>query len=97
MNTTESDRYPWLWDVDLGNAEFEAVLRGQNRVAGLDADWAMLRLIEYAPYREIRRLLPSAEFLRRWPALMAKVRSTSRRDGMAFFASWLQREGPSDV
>ena len=88
---TELDRYPWLWDVDLDNAAFEDVLRGRKTAAGLDTDWAMLRLIEYAPYREIRRLLPVGDFLRKWPELMAHVRSESRRRGMDFLAAWIQR------
>lgn len=92
MEPIDHPRSPWLWDVPLGNAEFEAVLRGQAAVPGLDVDWAMLRLIEYAPYAEIRRLLPLEPFLRRWPALRARVRSQSRRDGMGFFADWLRRE-----
>jgi hypothetical protein len=91
MNTA-TERYPWLWDVDMDNAAFEAVLRGQSTVSGLGADWAMLRLIEYAPYREIRRLLPLDSFLRRWPALMPRVRSDTRRDGMDFLARRLRRE-----
>ena len=96
MSTT-TERYPWLWDVDMDNAAFDAVLRGQTTVSGLGADWAMLRLIEYAPYGEIRRLLPRDAFLRRWPALMPKVRSVSRRDGMDFLARWMRREEPADV
>ena len=83
--------YPWLWDVDLDNATFEAILRGRLSVSGLDAEWAMLRLIEYAPYREVRRLLPWDDFLRRWPVLMAQVRSESRGAGMDFVASWIRQ------
>jgi len=92
MNTNEI-RYPWLWDVDLDNAAFEAVLRAEAMVSGLDADWAMLRLIEYAPYHEIRRLLPLDAFLRRWADIMPRVRSTSRREGMDYFAAWIRRKG----
>ena len=83
---TQTDQYAWLWDVDLDNAEFEDILHGRHAAAGLDADWAMLRLIEYAPYHEIKRLLPRENFLKRWPALMGRVRSESRRNGMDYFA-----------
>jgi hypothetical protein len=96
MNTL-TERYPWLWDVDMDNATFEAILRGQTSVSGLGTDWAMLRLIEYAPYREIKRLLPLAAFLIRWPALKSRVRALSRRDGMDFWADWARREGEAHV
>lgn len=95
--SAEETRYPWLWDVDLDNAAFERLLHGGTAEAGLSADWAILRLIEHAPYHEIRRLLPLDEFLRRWPALLPRVRSVSRREGMVFFASWVRREGLSDA
>ena len=93
-STWPGGRYPCLWDVELDNAAFEAVLHGQYTSPGPDPDWAMLRLIEYAPYREIRRLLPVGRFLDRWPVLAKRVRSESRRRGMDFLAVWIRREGP---
>jgi len=95
--TANSERYPWLWDVDMDNATFEAVLRGETDRAGCDRDWAMLRLIEYAPYREIRRLLPLSAFLTRWPVLMGRVRSVTRREGMDYYAERVKRWTPSHV
>ena len=83
-------RYAWLWDVDLDNAGFLAILRGAAVLPGMDQDWAMLRLIEYAPCREIRRLLPADAFLTRWPALRNRIRSNSRREGMEYFTQWTQ-------
>jgi hypothetical protein len=76
----------------MDNATFEAVLCGRTAMPGQDADWAMLRLIEYAPYRGIRRLLPQDAFLSRWPSLMPRVRSETRREGMDFYATWIRRE-----
>jgi hypothetical protein len=93
----QTERYPWLWDVDMDNAAFEAVLHGQAGASAADMDWAILRLVEYAPYREIRRLLPPGAFLRRWPALMSKVRAASRREGMEFFFEWARRRGLARV
>lgn len=81
-------RYPWLWDVDMDNATFEAILNEKTVVGALDVDWAMLRLIEYAPFRDIKRLLPFDGLSRKWPSLRPKVRSDSRREGMEYWVAW---------
>lgn len=80
-------RYPWLWDCDLDNAGFETALQGRGE---RDAEWAMARLIEYAPFSEIKRLLPRDRFLQRWPEIAPRIRSNTRRAGMEFFHHWLQ-------
>lgn len=82
------DRYAWLWDVDMDAAAFEAILSGESGVPPHDRGWALLRLIEYAPYAEIRRLLPLEYFLDQWPVLAPRVRSRTRRQGMEFFYDW---------
>jgi hypothetical protein len=82
-------RYSWLWDCDLDNAGFEAALRGEG---GRDAGWALARLIEYAPFTEIKRLLPRDRFLQRWPEISPHIRSQTRRAGMDFFHRWLQEQ-----
>lgn len=91
------ERYPWLWDVEMDNATFMAVLRGETSSAGHDCDWALLRLIEYAPFRDILRLLPLDLFLTRWPMLMGRVRSVTRRAGMDYYVEWAQRGKPTHV
>ena len=76
------DRFPWLWDTDMDNAAFEALLRGERSASPRDSNWAMARLIEYAPYREIRRLLPRNLFLRQ--VVAPRLRSRARRKGMQY-------------
>jgi hypothetical protein len=83
-----SERYPWLWDVDLDCAAFEALLAGGPGSPPHDRGWALLRLLEYAPYAEIRRLLPLNYFLEAWPALSSRMRSETRRRGMEFSYQW---------
>lgn len=84
-------RFAWLWDAEMDNAEFEAVLRGEAGSPPHDSRWALLRLIEYAPYADIRRLLPRDRFLEVWPELASRVRSRSRREGMDFLYQWFRR------
>jgi len=88
----EQFSYPWLWDVEMGIPEFDAILSGRAARPGHDARWALVRLVEYAPYREIKRLLPVSLFSRLWPEVAPLVRSVSRRAGMDFVASWLDAE-----
>jgi hypothetical protein len=87
-------RYPWLWDTNLDNDGFEALLRGRAQNGAHDDRWAMVRLIEYAPFSEIKRLLPRESFLSTWPELSSRVRSSSRREGMDFFYQWLKDHLP---
>lgn len=73
----------------MDNGTFEAVLAGRQVMPAFDMRWALLRLIEYAPYAEIKRLLPVAGFLTLWPSVLGHVRSNMRRDGMDFMYRWL--------
>ena len=82
-------RYPWLWDTDLDNEGFDALLHGQTRDQAHDELWAMTRLVEYAPFSELKRLLPRERFLEQWPRIAPRVRSAARRKGMDFFHQWL--------
>jgi hypothetical protein len=85
-------RFPWLWDVQMDSAEFEALLQGSMARPPHDSRWALLRLIEYAPYTDIRRLLPRDRFLKEWPELAPRVRSRARREGMDFLYHWFNRK-----
>ncbi len=74
----------------MSDSDFEALLRGERQAAPPhDFHWALVRLIEYAPYREIRRLLPRERFLEEWPVVASRVRSRARREGMEFLHQWL--------
>jgi hypothetical protein len=90
QNSPMQARYPWLWDVEMDNPTFEAVLRGRAAQPPHDQCWAITRLLEYAPYSEIRRLLPDEILLQRWPDVSRRLRSKARREGMAFVCQWLQ-------
>jgi len=90
-------RFPWLWDSEMDSAEFEAILRGAGGGPPHDSRWALLRLIEYAPYADIQRLLPRDRFLEEWPALATRVRSRTRREGMDFLYQWFQQSSAYHV
>ena len=79
-----SKRYAWLWDVPMSNETFDALVAGGPAHGGYDETWALLRLIEYAPWRETKRRLPRDVFLRCWPAIRSRTRSAACREGMDF-------------
>jgi DNA-binding transcriptional ArsR family regulator len=86
------DRYSWLWDVDMDARTFRTLLSGNRKVKGLDWKWAMARLIDYAPYGEIRRLLPEKRFLARWREVAPLVTSDTRREGMNYLHEILRKK-----
>ncbi|MBN2002173.1 MAG: hypothetical protein JXA21_02350 [Anaerolineae bacterium] len=55
----------------------------------LDCDWGAARLLEYAPYPEIVRLLGYRALLEGWLRWRWRIRSQSRKRGFDFLASWL--------
>jgi hypothetical protein len=84
----------YVWDYDLAEGDFEALLAGRKSIGRLDRDWAAVRLLEYAPYAEIRRLLSLRSLVDGWPSWRGRVRSESRRRGLDFLVAWLPRERP---
>jgi hypothetical protein len=56
-----------------------------------------VRLIEYAPYREIVRLLGFRELVKGWPEWRRHVRSDGRRRGLDFLCAWLPQHHPELV
>jgi hypothetical protein len=45
-----SDHYAWLWDTSMDNTLFEAILNGRETQPPHDFRWALVLLVEYAPY-----------------------------------------------
>src|SRR3990172_6239139 len=61
-------RLPFVWDYDLAEGDFEALLAGRKTIGRLDRNWAAVRVLEYAPYAEIRRLLSLRSLVDGWPS-----------------------------
>jgi len=85
---------PYVWDYDIDEPLFLAMLAGRETLGRLDRDWAAVRLLDHAPWREIRRLMPLGDLIRGWPAWRSRVRSASRRRGLDFLVEWLPRNHP---
>jgi hypothetical protein len=80
---------PFIWDYDLDEDQFYALLDGKYTIGRLDSDWAAIRLLEYASYSEIVRLLGFKRLIDGWPKWRGRVRSTSRRRSFDFLSVWL--------
>ena len=89
-----ASRLHYVWDYDIDSAQFLDILEGRETLGRLDRDWAAVRLLEYAPYAEIVRLLGYRALVEGWPRWRQRVRSQSRRRGFDFLVSWLPRHHP---
>jgi len=87
-------RLPYVWDYDIDEGTFRALLAGSRAIGRLDRRWAAVRLIEYAPYPEIVRLLGFKALVEGWRSWRASVRSERRRRGIDFLVKWLPEHHP---
>jgi hypothetical protein len=89
-----SSQLPYVWDYDIDETTFRAILAGEFRLGRLDRDWAATRLLEYAPYPEIIRLLGYGGLVAGWPRWQKRIRAENRRRGLDFLVEWLPVNHP---
>lgn len=89
-----SAKLPYVWDYDLDEAQFRAILEGRQVIGRLDRDWAARRLLEYAPYEDIVRLIGFPALAANWPRWRKGIRSQSRKRGLDFLTQWLAKKHP---
>ena len=87
-------RLPYVWDYNLDEAQFREILEGNYTFGRLDQDWAAVRLLEYAPYAEIIRLIGFPKLIENWPRWRGRIRSKSRQRGFDFLVKWLPEKHP---
>lgn len=87
-------RLPYVWDYDLDPAQFGEILAGRLTIGRLGRDWAAVRLLDYAPYRDIVRQLGFKALVQDWPKWRARLRSPSRKRGLDFLVEWLPKHHP---
>lgn len=87
----------YLWDYDINETQFRALLEGELVIGRLDSDWAAIRLLEYATYPEIVSLLGFRRLVANWPRWREHIRSESRRRGFDFLTAWLPLHHPELV
>jgi hypothetical protein len=87
-------RLPFVWDYDIDEATFRRLLSGEATLGRLDRDWAAVRLLEYAPYPSIVRLLGFRDLVSGWPRWRGRIRSATRLRGLDFLVAWLPEHHP---
>ncbi len=75
-------RTPLVWDYDLSESEFRAMLDGKLTRGRLGQQWAVIHLLGY------RRLLEG------WPTWREHIRAENRVRGLDFLAAWLPVHHP---
>lgn len=94
MSDKSAITLPYVWDYAITAAQFSDILAGRLTLGRLDRDWAVVRLLEYAPYPEIVRLLGYHALIAGWPVWRRRIRSHSRVRGFDFLVSWLPQHHP---
>ena len=89
-----SKQSAYVWDYDIDETQFNALLSGQLTIGRLNRDWAAIRLLEYASYADIIQLLGFAAITEGWPAWRKRIRSESRKRGFDFLVEWLPQHHP---
>ncbi len=88
------NRSPYIWDYNISESDFRAILAGDLTIGRLGQDWAAIRLLEYAAYSEIVRLLGYSRLIEGWPRWRKRIRSESRKRGFDFLANWIPEHHP---
>lgn len=94
QENSHSRSLPYVWDYDIDENEFRRILDGEIERGRLDRNWAAVRLLEYASYPEIIRLLGFARLVDGWPHWRASIRSPGRKRGFDFLVDWLPQHHP---
>ena len=74
----------YVWDYDITQEQFDALLDGNLTIGHLDRNWAAVRLIEWAPYREMIQRLGYRGLVEGWPQWRS----------LDFVVAWLPEHHP---
>jgi hypothetical protein len=94
QNMRATQRLPYLWDYDIDRTQFREILNGRLTKGRLNQDWATRRLLEYAPYDEIIRLIGYKRLVENWSRWRGRIRSKSRVRGFDFLVKWIPEKHP---
>ena len=84
----------FVWDYDITWEQFLAILEGKLTISTLDRTWAAVRLIEYAPYEEMIRLIGYKGLVEGWPQWRKRIRAKDQQTELDFLVQWVTTYHP---
>jgi len=89
-----NNRARYVWDYDLTQAQFDEMLAGRYVDGHLDQDWAAIRIIEWAKYKDMVRLIGFPMLVMNWHRWRERIRSKEQRRSIDFLVAWLPKHHP---
>ncbi len=83
-----------VWDYDISESTYLNILHGKETMGHLNRDWAAVRMLEYATYREIVLHIGFLDLIQNWHRWRSNVRSASRKRGLDWLVEWLPKTHP---
>jgi hypothetical protein len=87
-------RAKYVWDYDLTQEQFDQMLAGEYENGNLNRDWAAVRVIEWAQYGDMVRLIGFPALVREWPRWRKRLRSEQQRQSLDWLVAWLPKYHP---
>lgn len=73
-----------MWDYDLPQDKFEAILQGRNVEGTMDQEWAIARVLENLNYYDAMSLVPYNILKEHWAGVKRKLFKDSIKRGYEF-------------
>ena len=87
-------RAKYVWDYDLTQEQFDRMLVGEYEDGHLNQDWAAVRLIEWAKYEDMIRLIGFPMLVKNWSRWRSRIRSQQQRESFDFLVGWVPQYHP---
>lgn len=73
-----------VWEYNLPQEEFEAILHNEKKIGSLDQSWAIARVLENLNYYDAMKLIPIDLLEKRWETVKNKLFKNSIKNGYEF-------------
>lgn len=73
-----------VWDYNLTQDNFEAILAGQKQLGSLDQSWAIARVLENVPYYEALNLVSPNLIKANWEHIKPKLFNSIIKHGYEY-------------
>lgn len=81
----KSDLFKQLvWDYNLTQPEFEAILAGEKVLGNMDQNWAIVRVLENLNYYDAMNLVSLNTLRSNWQEIQPKLFNSSIKNGYEF-------------